>query len=247
MATASLALGTANRTRFPMRYERSINCSPKHPCDLWNNTLAKRHYLNIREAGSPDDLGRRLHLRADACALQKEQLAARPDQGNRERDQLRESADGARRRLVEPRRNLGILGSCTENLHIAETQCRRLTEKPIDATFHGFDEDEVNVRSCNGKNKTRQAGAAPDVSDASWFQQGSKQRAVQNMAAPQSRELEWANQPQLLTPCGQVVGESAREFDPITKKRGCRSRFFLQFRRDDGIRHANVSRETSRV
>ena len=230
-----------------MRYERSINCSPKHPCDLVDGALSERQNLHIRESGPTNRLCRGIHLRADARTLKKKQLPARSNQRHTERNQLRERTDSAGRRLVEPGGDLRLFRPRPEDFDVIESQSRGLVEKPVNPTFHRLNQDEVHVGARDRQHQTGQSGATADVTNPTGLEEGSKERAIQHVSAPQPGKLKGTNQPQLFSPGAEVVREGTREVDAVAEENGSSRRLALEFRWKRVVRHSNVSRETRSV
>ena len=65
-----------------------------------------------------------------------------------------------------------------------------------------------------------EASAAPDVADAAGTEQGSDDRGVQDVARPQPRQLEWADQAAFLTLRSEVRSERARDIQAVAEQGG---------------------------
>ena len=149
-----------------------------------------------------------------------DKVAAVAKQGSGQRDQLPEGADCAGGDLVERLVELRLLGAGAEHRDVLETELLGLLGEPGDAALHRLDQDEVDLRAGDREHQAGEASAASDVADAAGTEQGSDDRGVQDVARPQPRQLEWADQAAFLTLRSEVRSERARDIQAVAEQGG---------------------------
>ena len=179
----------------------------------------EREDLHVTQAGFSNDLLRGDSLLLDARALHEHQLAAGANQRQRSSGSACESAVTARAvTWSSGRRWPGLLRACSEHRDVAEPEPRRLVVQPGNASLHGLDQDEVDVRPGDREHQAREAGAASDIADEPRSQQGRGEHAVQDVARPEPRRLERADQSEFLAARGEFVGEGACQLDAVAEE-----------------------------
>ncbi|MDQ1577098.1 MAG: hypothetical protein QOH55_2248 [Microbacteriaceae bacterium] len=200
--------------------ERSIHCSPNDPGDLIEHAGPQRENFHISEPEFADFLNRRVNLRARASALHEDELATRVQQGSGERDELAKSTHRARGHLIEWRRQAGILRTIAHDGHVRQPEVVDLLGQPGNSALHRFDKCEGHIGSGYRKHEPRQSCAAADISDNSRPEKRCDDRTVQDVPAPEPGELERSDQTPLFALLSEIGGETARELQLCTEKRG---------------------------
>src|SRR5690606_33821600 len=127
-------------------------------------------------------------------------------------------ADSSSRHEVESFSRAHIFRARAQYLDVVEPELCDLFVEPVDASFHRLDKRPADVCTSDREYQPRQSRTGADVRCGA-VEDRRGYCAVENVARPEAREFEGADQSPLFALCRKCRRELTGEVDPVTEYR----------------------------